>query len=152
MTNLLRNAVREMIPSLSDAEDEEIDELIDENKENIALIIYNSYSKNIISVNDDVTWSRRSKLVLDYYGSLEENVIDGLTSTCKTCQAKYAEAGDTAIADKFTGIIEGIAKSSAGTQKNIGYATNELIGKIVKGKDFERENAETMRKMEEDLQ
>ena len=151
MTAPLEKTIKKLIPNLSD----EVIAILIANKKELALIFYEAYKPSIIKEKNEIesqlSWARELKLDIDYCRSLGDNAAKIFTSICETCQDKFAEDGDTARADKFTGIIGKTVASSGQMQENMQYATNELLGIIKKEKSFEKDSADTARMMREDI-
>ncbi len=152
MTDLLKAAIRELVPGLSD---DIIYKLIDATRTELALTLYNYYEKNRINTQEDdesqLSWARKATLDLDYCRSVKDEMMEREIAICKSCEKRFSKMGDTVRADKFTKIISGAITSSAGNQEHLGYATNELNAVIAQEEDLKKQGAETTRKMEEDL-
>jgi len=148
MIDAIRNAVREKIPSLTDAE---IDKLIDENKKEIAIILGYSYlkdiTKNYIEDGSKLSWAQGKKLEFDYCRSLQNDVEKRIISLCEMCHERSIESRDRTGANKFTKIIGDTVKSSGQVKQSIGLATDELQITIGEELDIQKESADTARIM-----
>ena len=105
MTNPLIEEIKKLVP----LSEEEIEKLIEENKEKISIILYEVYSKDIIST---MSWARGLKFRLDDCRLSEEDTVQREISVYETCQKKFAETGETEKADKYMDIILTLSHTS----------------------------------------